>query len=436
MAALSNYAQELKKHGLSFQDENELTPLIERLASKKVVMLGESSHGTHEFYQWRSLISSKLISEHGFNFIAVEGDWPSCQKVNEFIRGEEKVNARAALSHFTRWPTWMWANTDIIGLIDELYSQNCDFGRDVGFHGLDVYSLYESMDEVVAKLEKILPEQAAVAREYYSCMSAFSRDEMTYARSLFKAPEGCKKEIVELLQSLLAHRMIEDKKSSTYYDVIQNAKIVNNAENYYRSMVFGEESSWNVRDNHMMETLESLLEYYGPASKGIVWAHNTHIGDYRATDMAIRGEINLGGLAREIFGVENVALVGLGTYEGSVIASHAWDGPIQVLDLPQARVDSVEEEFHQVCLESESANYLTFLEDAEPGGILNQVKGHRAVGVVYDPRSDFRRNYVPTVLNKRYDYFIFCDETSALTPLQVDFDNKKFPETYPYGSQL
>lgn len=186
----------------------------------------------------------------------------------------------------------------------------------------------------------------------------------------------------------------------------------------------------------MMETLESLFEHYGPDAKGIIWAHNTHIGDYRATDMAIRGDVNLGGLAREVYGEDRVSLVGFGTYSGSVIASHAWDGPIQVFNLPEAKPESVEEEFHHVCLETGSNNLMTFLMDTMGSEVLGQVKGHRAVGVVYDPSGDYRRNYVPTILNERYDAFVFCDETTPLSPIKVDFDNRKFPETYPYGTQL
>lgn len=436
MGYLSTYGVDLKKSSFSFLNEEELTPLIEKIASKKIVMLGESSHGTHEFYRWRRLISQELIANHGFDFIAVEGDWPACQKINQFINGKDKINAREVLSHFTRWPTWMWANTDMIELVDWLYSQNCDFERSVGFHGLDVYSLYESMDEVVRKLESNWPDLAGMAREFYSCMNAFGRDEMTYARSLFKAPEGCKQEIINTLQELMGQKISAGEQKQVYFDVVQNAKIVKNAESYYRAMVFGEDNSWNVRDHHMMDTLESLLEYYGPDTKGIVWAHNTHIGDYRATDMELRGEVNLGGLAREMYGNKDVALVGFGTYSGTVIASHGWDGPIQVLDLPVAKSGSVEEEFHKLCLEIGAANLLTFLTWPEPHSVLSQVKGHRAVGVVYDPSGDSRRNYVPTILNKRYDAFIFCDETKALTPLKVDIDTKKFPETYPYGSQI
>lgn len=232
MALQSQYAQELKRHSITFENGGDLAPLIKQLATKKVVMLGESSHGTHEFYQWRSLISQKLIIDHGFDFIAVEGDWPACQKVNEFIQGQEKSNARAALSNLNRWPTWMWANTEMIGLIDEIYTQNCDFSRNIGFHGMDVYSFYESMDEVVKKLDQLMPELAMKVRDYYSCMSAFSRDEMTYARSLFKAPEGCKDEIIGALQDLLTSRIGEGEHSSAFIDVIQNARIVKNAENY------------------------------------------------------------------------------------------------------------------------------------------------------------------------------------------------------------
>ena len=431
------YVQELKKEAIPLREEKDLEPLIQALSRKKIVMLGESSHGTSEFYRWRSSITQELVSHHNFNFIAFEADWPPCQKVDSYIKNPENLNTVDVLSSFNRWPTWMWANNEIVDLVNYLKFENHGVKNKIGFHGLDVYSLFESLDEVANQLRRKNPSLYQNAQKYFSCLSHYSHDEMSYARSLFKAPEGCKNEILDFLQQALDARIKDGgKHRSEYLDIIQNAKIIRNAEAYYRAMVFGEDNSWNVRDNHMLDTIESLMEHYGPDTKAIVWAHNTHIGDYRATDMTTRGEVNLGGLAREVFGEEHVALVGFGTYTGTVIASKAWDGPTQIFSLPTAKPGSIEDEFHKVAQNIQEPNFYKIFDPNNKSSILSEVKGHRAVGVVYDSNGDYRRNYVPTSLNNRYDAFIYLDETHALNPLAVNYDNKKFPETYPFGTRI
>lgn len=411
---------------------DDLRSLVDEIKDKKVVMLGESSHGTSEFYQKRAQISLELIKNHGFNFIAVEGDWPPCQKASGFISGENVSNAVDVLRAFDRWPTWMWANTDVAQLLDDLK----ETGLKPGFHGLDVYSLVDSIDEAVKLLHKVSPALAKEAHLLYSCFEPYRHDEKEYARSLLKYPEGCREEVISTLEKTLKLKLTDDSQGRILFDAIQNARIIKNAERYYRAMVSFDDDSWNVRDHHMMETLEMLFQHYGEDAKGIVWEHNTHIGDYRATDMELYGHINIGGLAREAFGKENVALVGFGTYQGTVIASHAWDGPIQTLDVPKARNESIEHYCHEV---SESTGlpefYLSF-KDVSSESELNNFCGHRAIGVVYDPAHERRGNYVPTKLAKRYDAFIFIDETHALIPLHVGFDPRKFPESYPFGTRV
>jgi len=434
---LNDYAKALMKVTSPFKSEEDLMPLIEQISQSKIVMLGESTHGTSEFYRWRSFITKELMTKHGFNFVAVEGDWPSCQALSQFASHQSDEDSIGSFSHFTRWPTWMWANTEIQDFIEWLKRHNADLGKSITFHGLDVYSLFESIDEVIKSLRKVSPAVAQKAQTYYSCLAAFSQDEMAYARSLFKIPEGCQQEVINALDLILNSKLLDHGiEKNDLFDLTQNAKIIRNAEKYYRSMLFSEENSWNVRDQHMMEMLENLFEHHGANAKGIVWAHNTHVGDYRATDMANRGEVNLGGLAREIYGEENVSLVGFGTHSGTVVASEAWDGPIQIFNIPYGKPGSLEDEYHQVSRNLISSNLYTIFDRHKKDKLLSSTIGHRAIGVVYHPDGDYRRNYVPTSFNNRYDAFVFIDESHAITPLGIPFDNKKFPETYPFGTRL
>jgi erythromycin esterase len=423
-------------------DQSDLGPLIDSIKNKKIVMLGEATHGTKEFYEWRSKISKELMKNHDFNFISVEGDWPPCQEINKVIqnkRGNITSNSEAeqVLSHFSRWPTWMWANEEVIELVSWLRTNNAGKKKPFGFYGLDVYSLYESLDKVVSLLSKIDPQLAMKAKSYYSCFDSYRHDEKAYARSLFTIPEGCKKNVLSALNETLQYKLenINDQ-NGNLFDAVQNARIVCNAENYYRAMVFAEEDSWNVRDQHMMTTLTMLMNHYGPDAKGIVWAHNTHIGDYRATDMLSQGQVNIGGLSREEFGKQNVALVGFSTYTGTVIASHAWDGPIQVMPVPKAIDSSVEAEFHNAIPKIGSPDFYVLMDNEPEFSPLAETRGQRAIGVVYHPLSEHRGNYVPTILSNRYDAFVFIDETHALDPLKVEVDTDKFPETYPYGAHI
>lgn len=422
-----------------FKDPLDLAPLIERIKDSKVVMLGEATHGTHEFYDWRRIISQILIEHHGFDFIAVEGDWPPCQELNSFISEENPYStSRQALSAFHRWPTWMWANAEIAELVEWLqrFNKARTLDRAVGFHGLDVYSLFESMAVTIDRLEKINPFLARRARVLYGCFDRFRQDERKYARSLIEYPEGCLSEVIQVLNELLSFRLdgLRDREAALF-DARQNARIVRNAEDYYRTMMIGNEDSWNIRDRHMMETLEMLLDHYGPEAKGIVWEHNTHIGDYRATDMLAMGQVNIGGLAREKLGEEQVTLVGFGTHQGTVIASHAWDGPIETLSVPPGHEGSYEAAFHEACLKTGDSRSLLVMDedDRDPEAPLSQVLGHRAIGVVYDPAHERWGNYVPTSLANRYDAFVFIDRSRAVEPYAVTFLYEDFPETWPRG---
>jgi erythromycin esterase len=429
--------QIIEKYAIPLKDQKDLAPVIEKLSSTRIVMLGESSHGTQEFYEWRRLISQELIEKHGFNFIAVEGDWPPCAELNRYIHSDaEAQSARDALRNFKRWPTWMWANTEVIKLADWLKAHNEKKSNEkkAGFFGLDVYSLFESIDEVTKQLQKIDPVLAKRVQNYYDCFEPYQRDEKDYAKSLFAYPEGCEDQVLQALRDLLKKRldgMAEEK--ALLFDVQQNARVVKNAEHYYHSMIFGDEDSWNVRDGHMMETLNLLLKKYGQESKAIVWAHNTHVGDYRATNMVDAGHINIGGLAREQWGEDRVSLLGFGTFEGQVIASRAWDGPIETMPVPPGRPQSYEAMFHDVAQNLAEDSFFLWLKEDLVKRKLSQTLGHRAIGVVYNPAYERLGNYVPTSLSNRYDGFIFIDRTKALSPLAQRFARDEFPETWPQG---
>jgi len=398
------------------------------IAGAKIVMLGEATHGTHEFYELRRKISEHLLQHHGFNFIAVEGDWPDCFALNRYIESGEGGRAKDVMARFKRWPQWMWANAETVPLIEWMRHW-----KKAGFYGLDVYSLFESIDVIREYAAKLEPGLAAQLMHRYACFEPWARDEIAYAKSLLRLPEGCREAVVANMRELLTLRLSEARVSrNELFDLQQNARVIANAENYYRAMIGGGPESWNVRDEHMLETLEALLRRVGP--KAIVWAHNTHIGDFHATDMAETGYINLGGLARETYGKENVCLVGFGTYEGEVLAGRAWGSPEEVMEVAPARAgDSYEHYFHQAAGElGEKQFALKF--DKESRKILGRRLGQRAIGVVYQPYYERTGgNYVPTVLSERYDAFVYVDRTRALNSLKTQLGHGLFPETWPIG---
>lgn len=422
------------ENAIPFSEPGDLAPLAARLAKSKVVFLGESSHGTHEFYEWRRSLSEELIRHHGFRFIAVEGDWPPCAKVNAFLHAQDDREPEEILRAFRRWPTWMWANAETGRLIEwmKAFNRRASSEEAVGFHGLDVYSLFESMGAMLRQLREVNPFLARQFKHRLECFDPFRHDERSYAKYLVRQPEGCREAVVKNLKDVLSQRLEFGWKSDALFDAQQNARIIANAEDYYRTMVHGSEDSWNVRDRHMLETLEHLLLHYGPDAKAIVWAHNTHIGDYRATDMLEQGQINLGGLAREKWGDEAVRLVGFGTYEGEVTASHAWDGPTLTLALPPARQGSYENAFRKAAAElATDSFYLDFRESAPAP--FHDFRGHRAVGVVYRAEFEHLGNYVPTAMADRYDAFVFFSGSRALDPIPMGFERREIPETWPQG---
>jgi erythromycin esterase-like protein len=415
--------------------EADLDPLLERIGDARFVLLGEASHGTADYYAWRARLSQRLIREHGFSFIAVEGDWPDCSRVNRWVKGAGggPGGAREVLDEFRRWPTWMWANTDIVRLMEWLRGHNASVpaAQRVGFHGLDVYSLWESLEAIIGWLQVRDPDALPAALRAFRCFEPYGEDVQEYALATRMAPETCEDEVVALLAELRRwapeHRS-EDPEGA--FEAEQNAWVLRNAEAYYRAMVRGGPGSWNIRDRHMAATLERLVRHYGPGCKAIVWEHNTHVGDARATDMAAEGLLNVGQLVRQAHGARDVVLVGFGSHHGRVIAGREWGAPMESLPVPPAREGSWEHVLH----EASDAGRALLLSPANSSSELLLPRGHRAIGVVYHPERERFGNYVPTVLTQRYDAFIFLDETRALQPLGVPgSDEGEVPETWPWG---
>ncbi len=413
------------------RDPSDLDPLIARAADARVVCIGEASHGTHEFYAWRAELTKRLIEEVGFDMVAVEGDWPDCHAVHRSVTGEIGApdDPRDALLAFERWPTWMWANEEVVDFTRWLRDLNA--GRPVeyrvGFHGLDVYSLWESLDAVLDYLRQHHPEHINSALDAFRCFEPYAEDPQAYARATTFVPQGCEVEVVSLLSKMLEAR---DGRDAHTFVAEQNARAVQGAEAYYRAMVGGGPDSWNIRDTHMADTLDRLLGHRDYAVDGsaraVVWEHNTHIGDARFTDMADAGKVNVGQLVRERYGEESCLLVGFGTYHGSVIAADAWARPMHAMPVPPAREGSSEALLHATV---DDGALFVFPEDLPDWAATEAA--HRAIGVVYRSTAERWGNYVPTVLGRRYDAFLWLDETHALKPLHDGGPAHGELETWP-----
>ncbi|MFI9228056.1 erythromycin esterase family protein [Streptomyces rimosus] len=427
-------------------DPGALDPLLDRIGDARYVLLGEASHGTADYYWWRARLTERLIAEKGFSFVAVEGDWPDCLDLHCSVTAEPGAPAdpQAALEGFRRWPRWMWANTDVARFARWLREHNTGLPprERVGFYGLDVYSMWESLDAVLAYLREHHPEHVEQAVEAYRCLEPYEQDPQSYALATRMLPSGCEPEVVRLLVSLRERaRRPEDTSSVAELAALQNAETLAGAERYYRSVVHGGPESWNIRDHHMADTLDRLTAHHGPDAKAVVWAHNTHVGDARATDMAGAGLVNIGQLVRERHSADGVVLVGFGSYQGSVVAGSEWGATPENLTVPEARPGSVEELLHQVFPE-ERALFVFPPRDAatglhpevpRPAAWSGVRRDHRAIGVVYRPEREAFANYVSTTLDQRYDAFLYLDRTHALTPLHAEPPATGEAETWPTG---
>ena len=409
----------------------DLGALLDRIGEARVVLLGEASHGTSEFYRMREKISRELITRKGFDFVAIEGDWPDAARIDHYVRHRETPPSE--WTAFARFPTWMWRNQEVRGFVDWLRGHNAVLKPEmrVAFHGLDLYSLYDSIRQVLEYLDGIDPPSAKIARVRYGCLTPWQADPATYGHAALTGRyPTCENDVVRMLKDLLAKRQAyADRDGERFLDAEQNARLVANAERYYRIMYYGSRASWNLRDGHMFETLKRLLDHHGPTSKGIVWAHNSHIGDASATEMSARGEHNIGQLCRQQFGHDCYA-IGFGTDHGTVAAASDWDGDMEVKRVRPALPDSYE----RLCHEAGVARFLLPLRDGEQLHVRGLMKPRleRAIGVIYRPESERASHYFEAALPHQFDEYIWFDETRAVTPFRAD-ELKGMPDTYPFG---
>jgi erythromycin esterase-like protein len=420
--------------------------LLELIGDASIVLLGEATHGTREFYRMRADICRHLIVEKGFDAIAVEADWPDALQVSRFVQlASSDQTADQALAGFQRFPQWMWRNAEIVELVYWLRLHNSQIQKTesrTGFFGLDLYSLRKSMAAVVRYLERVDPEAAKRARERYSCFDHVAEDPQHYGyAATFGLTKECEEEVVrqlvELTEEAAKH---QSKEGGTVPDELfyaqQNARVVKNAETYYRSMFQSRDESWNLRDTHMMETLDALREHIGKRkgspAKIAVWAHNSHLGDARATEMGQHGQLNLGQLVRERYAPEETFLLGFSTYTGTVTAASDWDGPAELKKVVPSRPDSFEYLFHDSGLE----NFLLPIRGRDQvQAALAERRLERAIGVIYRPDTERVSHYFNAELARQFDAVIHIDQTSAVKPLEysVLWKQEEVPETYPFG---
>ena len=416
----------------------DIARIIDRLQPAKYYLLGEASHGTQDFYHFRCGLTKHLIEHQGLTAVAVEADWPDAYRVNRFVRGEgPDQDANAALSGFERFPSWMWRNTEVLSFVRWLREWNDSHpDRKVGFYGLDLYSLMTSVQAVVGYLDRVDPEAASRARARYACFDHFAGDTHAYGYAVSAGIiESCEDEVVsqlaELRKQAVAYanrdgRVAEEE----YFFAEQNALLAQNAEQYYRAMFRGRHSSWNIRDTHMADTFDALARFlgrHGGDAKIAVWAHNSHLGDARATEMGERGEINLGQLLRERHG-DDVVSIGFTTFEGTVTASSDWDEPAERKSVRPALDGSIEYLLHAVGLPL----FVLFMGDQQLGGFVSPLL-ERAIGVIYRPQTERQSHYFSARVSEQFDALIHVDRTTALVPLEPSphWYREEVPETFP-----
>jgi protein-L-isoaspartate(D-aspartate) O-methyltransferase len=409
-----------------------LDSLLERVGEARIVLLGEATHGTKEFYEMRSQITRQLIEKKGFNFIAIEGDWPDAAQIDNYIRHVDcPITEWTA---FARFPIWMWRNNSVKNFIDWLHSYNAEITskKKISFYGLDLYSLYNSIDSILKYLDDIDPDAASIARERYGCLSPWQKDPATYGRlAISGAYQSCEKEVLAMLTDILQKKQdYTEYDGERFLDTVQNARLVANAERYYRVMYYGSRESWNLRDMHMFETLKLLLNFHGAESKVIIWAHNSHVGDASATEMFRRGEYNLGYLCRQELNAKSYS-IGFGTNDGTVAAASNWDQDMEIKRIRPAISKSYEYLFHQL----EDHNFLLGLNGMKSNHGLDALsipRLERAIGVIYRPETELASHYFQANLPKQFDEYIWIDRTQAVTPIEAEA-LKGLPDTYPFG---
>jgi erythromycin esterase-like protein len=421
--------------------ENDYDALLQMVGNARLVLLGEASHGTHEFYRERAEITKRLISEKGFTAVAVEADWPDAYRVNCFVRGVgDDRSADDALAGFRRFPAWMWRNVDVLEFADWLRAANANRPAEerTGFYGLDLYSLHASIEAVIGFLNSVDSEAARRARDRYSCFEFFSQDPQSYGYATTSGmAEPCEDDVVEQLREMQRRSTWGEHASpiaeDAAFEAEQNARLVKNAEEYYRSMFRGRVSSWNLRDSHMVETLNALIDHLdrrGNRTKVVIWAHNSHLGDARATQMGESGEWNVGQLVREQYGRDAV-LIGFSTHAGRVTAANDWGDEARRKQVVPSLPGSFERLFHETGI----PRFFLNLRDRDAvRELLRQQRLERAIGVIYRPQTERMSHYFFASLSEQFDAIIHIDETSAVEPLELfaPMPEAELPETYPF----
>lgn len=418
-------------------ETEDFDPLLKAVGDSRLVLIGEASHGTHEFYRLRAQVTKRLITEKDFTAVAVEADWPDAYRVNQYVRFEsDDEDAVDALSGFQRFPAWMWRNADVLDFVGWLRNYNEHrHSRRVGFYGLDLYSLHASMRAVLDFLDKVDSDAAHRARSRYACFDTFGEDTQAYGYAAsFGLSKSCEDEVVSQWMEMRRRAADLAKRDGrvardAYFFAEQNARLVKNAEEYYRSMFHERVSSWNLRDTHMAETLDALMHHIGAKAKVVVWAHNSHLGDARATEMGRRGELNLGQLVRQKYGKE-ATLVGFTTHAGTVTAASGWDAPAERKFVRPALPRSYESLFHRTGI----PNFLLdFGKRDEVTVKLREPHLERAIGVIYLPQSERASHYFHAQLPDQFDVVLHYDETRAVEPLErtAVWETGEVPETYP-----
>jgi protein-L-isoaspartate(D-aspartate) O-methyltransferase len=404
--------------------------LLERIGDAQVVLIGEATHGTSEFYALRAHITKALVRSRGFTIVAAEADWPDAARIHGYVQGRPATPVPEWRA-FARFPTWMWRNHEVLEFVEWLREWNAGHAP-VGVYGLDLYSMYRSIRLVLEYLDRVDPATARIARERYACLTPWEGDPATYGRAALTGRyRVCEQEAVAMLRDLLARELeYAARDGELFLDAAGNARVVANAEHYYRAMYYGGEESWNLRDTHMFETLEALLRFHGKHAKAVVWEHNSHLGDARATEMGVRGQLNVGQLCRQAFGA-GAYLIGFGTDHGTVAAAHDWDGPMATMRVRPAHSESYE----SLCHASGVPAFFLPLRSPAHAAVREELtppRLERAIGVVYRPETELQSHYFHAVLPQQFDEWIWFDETRAVRPV-TDVEARGLPRAHPFA---
>lgn len=426
--ALRNHAEPLPSPALA----DEFGACFDRFGNARVVLLGEATHGTSEFYRARAAITRHLIRHHGFTIVAVEAGWPDAARIDDYVRHQAPRPRQGDV--FARFPTWMWRNVEVLEFADWLRAHNAGLpeAERTSFNGLDVYSLNESIHAVLAYLDKVDPQEAALARARYGCLTPWQDEPAHYGRAVVQGDRpSCEDNVVAQLRELLAsHLDYLAQDGESWFDAVQNARIIRAAERYYRAMFRSSAESWNLRDRHMFSTLQALLAHRGDGAKAVVWAHNSHVGNAAATAMGWRGEFNIGELCRMAHG-DDAVLIGFGTDTGTVAAADDWDGMMRIKTVRPARPGSYEHAFRRTGL----VRTLTDWHRSDRHDLINMLRRpllERAIGVVYRPETELLSHYFEAVLAEQFDAWVWFEQTTAVTPLGAERPHGA-PETWPFG---